>query len=53
MHAVHTGRVVPEGGDPHSNIVTAWDGTWRGWGGCLLDVVKINMRLSKEFDLIW
>ena len=26
------GRLVPEGVDPHSNIVTEWDGTWNG--GC-------------------
>jgi hypothetical protein len=29
----HGGRLVPEGVDPHSNIVTSWDGTGSG-GGC-------------------
>ncbi len=29
----HGGRIVPEGVDSHTNIVTFWDGTWSG-GGC-------------------
>jgi hypothetical protein len=32
-HGGHSGRVVPEGVDPHSNIVTDWDGSWQGCGG--------------------
>ena len=31
--AGHGGRLVPEGLDSHSNIVTVWNGTWHG-GGC-------------------
>lgn len=30
----HTGRIVPEGVDPHTNVVTDWDGNWTGGGGC-------------------
>jgi len=29
----HGGRLVQEGLDSHSNVVTSWDGTWQG-GGC-------------------
>ncbi len=34
-HGGHSGRVVPQGVDPHTNIVTSWDGTWEGCGGCM------------------
>ena len=33
-HGGHSGRVVPEGVDLHANIVTTWDGTRSGCGGC-------------------